>query len=102
VRARDIWDRTNKTTWNFCVSERVSMPVSAKGLLVSHHSDLEASNEAGSHPVLARTSAVHAPALALFLLSVGSMNSRYSNQSRYEHMPYMCRMSGIVSHGDEP
>jgi hypothetical protein len=69
-------------TWNFCVSISVSIPASAKGLLVSHHRDLEASNEAGSHPVLARASAVHAPALALFFLSVGSTNSRYSNQSR--------------------
>lgn len=56
--------------------------------------------EDGSQPSWsARTP--HAPRLALDA-SLGSTNSRYSNQSRYEHMPYIFRMSGTFSHGEPP
>ena len=87
-------------TWNFWVSKSVSIPGCAYALRVSHQSDLNALKDAGSHP--STEGCVHSPRFFLETLSVGSMNSRYSNQSRYEHMPYMCRMSGTFSQADAP
>jgi hypothetical protein len=82
------------------VSYRVGMLVSAYGRSVFHQVLVKALNDAGSQCF----SADWMPHAPWFLrdASVGSMNSRYSYQSRYEHMPYMCRTSGMFSHDEEP
>lgn len=62
--------------------------------------DTIASDDDGMQPF----SCESRPQSPLFARSadVGETNSRYSNQSLYEHMPYISSTSGMVSHADEP